>query len=122
ARGEVVGINTFLISPSGAFAGMGFAIPSNIVQPTIETLIKDGKITHGYMGISIGDVTPENAKFFDVKKSEGALGSQGEAGSPAAHAGLKVGDVITAVNGQPISDAGELQVLAGQKSPGATID
>jgi serine protease Do len=121
SRGEVVGINTFLISPSGAFAGMGFAIPSNIVQPTIETLIRDGKITHGYMGIGISDVTPENARFFNVKKSEGAVVTQVEPGSPAAHTGLKVGDVITGLNGKPVSDAGALQVEVGQKAPGTTI-
>ena len=121
ARGEVIGINTFLLSPSGAFAGMGFAIPAQIVQPTVATLIKDGKITHGYMGIGIVDVTPENAKFFDVKKSEGALVSQVEPDSPGAKAGLKVGDIITEINSKPVSDAGDLQVQVGQKSPGTTI-
>jgi serine protease Do len=59
AHGEVIGINTFLISPSGTFSGMGFAIPTHIVKPTVATLIKDGKVTHGYMGIGITDVTPE---------------------------------------------------------------
>jgi len=120
-RGEVVGINTFLISPSGAFAGMGFAIPSHIVQPTVDALIKHGKIVHGYMGIGISDVTPENAKFFDAKTNEGAVVTQVEGASPAAKAGLKVGDVITAMNDQPVSDAGELQVEVGGKEPGTTI-
>lgn len=122
ARGEVVGINTFLISPSGAFAGMGFAIPAHIAQPAIETLIKDGKIVHGYMGIGITDVTPENAKFFEMKKNEGAVVTQVEPNSPGAKAGLKVGDVITDINGKPVSDAGDLQVAVGQKSPGTTIN
>src|SRR5205823_4303888 len=62
ARGQVVGINTFLISSSGSFSGMGFAIPSQIVRPTVETLIRDGKVSHGHIGIGIADVTPENAK------------------------------------------------------------
>ena len=121
ARGEVIGINTFLLSPSGAFAGMGFAIPSQIVQPTVATLIKDGKIVHGYIGVGISDVTPENARFFDVKNSEGAVITQVEPNSPGAKAGLKVGDVVTEVNGKPVSDAGDLQVHVGQKSPGTTI-
>ena len=121
ARGEVIGINTFLISPSGTFSGMGFAIPTQIVRPTVETLIKYGKVTHGYMGIGISDVTPENSKFFDLKKAEGAVVTQVEPTSPGAKAGLKTGDVITRLDGQPVSDAGELQVQVGQKRPGTTI-
>src|SRR5690348_1907999 len=73
ARGEVVGINTFLISPSGSFSGMGFAIPAQIVRPTVDTLIKDGKVEHARMGIGITDVTPENAKFFHLSNASGAL-------------------------------------------------
>ena len=121
ARGEVVGINTFLISPSGAFSGMGFAIPSQLVKPTVATLIKDGKVRHGYMGIGISDVTPENSKFFDVKTANGAVLTQVESGSPAGKAGLKVGDVITEIDGQPVSDAGTLQMEVGQKQPGTAI-
>src|SRR5207253_6244947 len=60
ARGEVIGINTFLISGSGSFSGAGFAIPAQIVRPTVDTLIRYGKVSHGYMGIGIVDVTPEN--------------------------------------------------------------
>ena len=121
ARGEVVGINTFLISPSGAFSGMGFAIPSQLVKPTVATLINYGKVSHGYLGIGIADVTPENSKFFDVKTANGAVVTQVESGSPAAKAGLKVGDVITELDGQPVSDAGTLQMEVGQKQPGTTI-
>src|ERR1700694_1740936 len=86
ARGEVVGINTFLISPSGSFSGMGFAIPSQIVRPTVEKLIRDGKVTHGYIGIGISDVTPENSKFFEVKDNTGAVVTQVEPDSPGAKA------------------------------------
>jgi serine protease Do len=121
ARGEVIGINTFLISPSGSFTGMGFAIPTQIVKPTVDTLIKYGKVSHGYMGIGISDVTPENSKFFDLKKAEGAVVTQVEPNSPGAKAGLKTGDVITQLDGQPVADAGTLQVEVGQKQPGATI-
>jgi serine protease Do len=121
ARGEVIGINTFLISSSDSFSGMGFAIPTQIVRPTVETLIRDGKVKHGYMGIGISDVTPENAKFFHVDNNEGALVSQVETGSPAAKAGLKVGDVITELDGQKVNDASQLQIEVGQKGPGSTI-
>jgi serine protease Do len=121
ARGEVIGINTFLVSASGSFSGMGFAIPVQIVRPTVETLIRDGKVSHGYMGIGISDVTPENSKFFNLTDAEGALVTQVEPDSPAAKAGVKVGDVIRELDGQKMPDAGELQVEVGQKRPGTTI-
>ncbi len=121
ARGEVVGINTFLISPSGTFSGMGFAIPTQIVRPTVETLIRDGKVSHGHIGIGIADITPENAKFFDETNATGGVVTQVEPDSPGAKAGLQIGDVITEIDGQKVSDAGELQVLVGQKKPGSTI-
>jgi serine protease Do len=122
ARGEVVGINTFLISPSGSFAGMGFAIPTQIVQPTVASLMKDGKIEHGYMGAGISDVTPENAKFFDMKDANGAVVTEVALGAPAAKAGLKSGDVITEMNGQKVTDAGELQMKVQQQKPGSTMN
>lgn len=121
AHGELVGINTFLLSPSGSFAGMGFAIPSQIVKPNVDTLIRDGKVSHGYMGVGITDVTPENAEFFHVPDSSGAVVNQVEPNSPAANAGLKVGDVIRSIDGQKVTGAGDLQVEVGQKQPGNTI-
>jgi serine protease Do len=122
ARGEVVGINTFLFSPSGSFSGMGFAIPAQIVRPTVETLIRDGKVTHGYMGIGITDVTPENSKFFDMKENIGAVVTQVEPNSPGGKAGLKVGDVVTELNGKAVNDSGQLQMEIGQKRPGSAVN
>jgi serine protease Do len=121
ARGEVVGINTFLISSNGSFSGMGFAIPAQIAQPTVDALIRNGKVEHGFIGISISDVTPDNAKFFNMNHPTGALVSQVEPNSPGAKAGLKIGDVITQLDGKNVADAGELQVEVGQKHPGETI-
>jgi serine protease Do len=122
ARGEVVGINTFLISPNGGFAGMGFAIPSQIVKPTAETLIRDGKIEHAFIGVSVNDLTPENAHFFKMSEAGGAVISQVTPDAPGARAGLKVGDVITSVDGQKVTDAGELQVAIADKAPGTKVN
>jgi serine protease Do len=121
ARGQLIGINTMLYSPTGAFSGMGFAIPTQIAEPTVTALIHSGKINHGYIGISIEDVTPETAKFFDVKKAVGAVVSDVTPDSPGSKAGLKTGDVITTFDGKPVSDAGELQMETSQKQPGDTI-
>jgi serine protease Do len=121
ARGELIGINTFLISSSGSFSGMGFAIPSQIVQPTVEALIRDGKVTHAFLGIQISDVTPDNAKFFQLNKAEGAVVSEVGPDTPAAKAGLRTGDVITELDGKRMTDAGQLQMTVGQKRPGDTI-
>jgi serine protease Do len=121
ARGELIGINTFLISNSGSFSGMGFAIPTQIVQPTVETLIRDGKVTHPFIGIQIADVTPDNAKFFHMDKAAGALISEVQPDTPGAKAGLQIGDVVTELDGKPVADAGQLQMTVGQKRPGETI-
>jgi serine protease Do len=121
AHGELIGINTFLISSSGSFSGMGFAIPTQIAEPTVATLIRDGKITHAFIGVQISDLTPDNAKFFDMKKAEGALVADVQPDGPGAKAGLRTGDVITELDGKPVIDAGELQMLVAQKRPGDTI-
>ncbi len=121
ARGEVIGINTFLISQTGGFSGMGFAIPTQIVKPTVDELVRSGKVHHSYMGVGISDVTPENSKFFNLTKANGAVVTQVEPNSPGARAGLKVGDVITQLNGHDVSDAGQLQVEVGQRQPGTTV-
>jgi len=121
ARGQVVGINTFLISPSGSFSGMGFAIPAQIAKPIVASLVKDGKVEHARIGVSISDVTPENATFFHLNSADGALISQVEPDSPGAKAGLKTGDVITGVNGKKVENAGQLQAIVSQQHPGDKV-
>ena len=121
AHGELIGINTFIISGSGSFAGAGFAIPSQIVRATADQLIKSGSVHHGYLGIAMNDVTPENAGFFNIPDASGAIVSQVTPDSPASHAGLKSGDVLRELNGNKIVNGGALQVAVSQIAPGNTI-
>ena len=91
AYGELIGINQSIITNSGSFAGAGFAIPSQIAQSVANQLIAHGKVEHGYLGISMNDVTPENAHFFNLKDASGAIVSQVTPGSPAAGGGIAAG-------------------------------
>ena len=118
ARGELVGINTFIISSGGSFAGAGFAIPSQIVKASAEQIIQHGKVEHGYLGISINDVTPANAHFFALQNASGAIVAQVTPDSPASRAGLLTGDVITGIDGQQVSSGNDLQVAVSEMAPG----
>ncbi len=121
AHGELVGINTIIASSSGSFAGAGFAVPAQIARATAEQLIKHGKVDHGYLGIAMNDVTPENAHFFDLPDASGAIVAQVTPDSPAAHAGLKQGDVIAQLNGEKIVNGGALQIDISEMAPGTRI-
>ena len=121
AHGELVGINTFIISNNGSFAGAGFAIPSQIVRATTEQLIKNGKVEHGYLGISMNDVTPENAQFFNLQDARGAIVAQVTPDSPASRGGVETGDVITELNGSKVENGSALQVAVSEMAPGNKI-
>jgi serine protease Do len=121
ANGQLVGIDTFIISNSGSFAGAGFAIPSQIARVVSTDLIEHGKVDHGYLGIALNDVTPDNAHFFKLHDASGAIVAQVTPGSPASRAGLQQGDVITSINGQPLTNASALQVDVADLSPGTSV-
>ncbi len=121
AHGELVGINTFIITNSGSFAGAGFAIPSQLARSVADQIIKSGKVEHAYLGIGMNDVTPDNAHFFDLKDASGAIISQVTPDSPAANAGLKSGDVIAELNGQKIVNGSALQVQVSEMTPGTKV-
>ncbi|MGB6194053.1 MAG: Do family serine endopeptidase [Terracidiphilus sp.] len=121
AHGELIGINTFIITGTGSFAGAGFAIPSEIVRASADSIIKDGTVHHGYLGISMNNVTPDNATFFNLPDAAGAIISQVTPDSPAGNAGLKTGDVLRELNGKKIISSSSLQVAVSQISPGTPI-
>jgi serine protease Do len=121
AHGQLVGINTFLISETGGFSGAGFAIPTVTVHPVVDALIKNGVVHHGYLGVGLNDVTPDNAKFFNLTGNSGALIASVTPDSPASRGGLKQGDVVTGVNGQPVQSASDLQVVVAEDAPGSKI-
>jgi serine protease Do len=121
AHGQLIGINTWIASDSGSFAGAGFAIPSQIAQATANQIIKTGSAHHGYLGIGIEDVTPDNSKFFNLQDAAGAIVTQVTPDSPGAQAGLKSGDVIRKVDGQSVPNSSALQMAVSERTPGTTV-
>jgi len=116
--GKVVGINTAIYSPNGGSVGVGFAIPADEAKVIIGKLQKDGSIDHGYLGVQIQPVTQDIADAIGVAKAEGALVADVTEDSPAARAGLKQGDVITAVGSKTIGTPKELSRAVADLSPG----
>ena len=121
-RGEVIGINTAIISSSGQNAGVGFAIPINMAQRVVRQLVKSGKVTRGYLGVVIQDLTPSLADQFKITGTKGAVVNQVSKDAPADKAGLKVGDVITRLNGKPVDDTRQLRNLVAGTDPGAKAE
>jgi serine protease Do len=108
AEGEVVGVNTAIFSPSGGSVGIGFAIASDVVKSVVQQLKDTGSVTRGWLGVQIQSVTPDLADNLGVKNAAGALVAEAQKDSPAAAAGVKSGDVITAVDGEAVADPHEL--------------
>jgi serine protease Do len=120
--GRLVGINTAILSRSGGFQGVGLAVPANLVSHVTESLVKTGKVVRGYLGVGIQSISPALADSFKLDTNKGALVSQVEDKSPAAKAGLQVGDVVTALNGQPVSDANNLKLQVSSFAPGTKVN
>ncbi len=121
ARGEVVGINAQIYSRTGGYQGVSFAIPIEVATKVRDQILKTGKASHARLGVVIQEVNQAFADSFKLDKPEGALVSSVEKGGPADKAGLKAGDVIRKVDGQPIVASGDLPALIGQASPGSQI-
>ena len=120
-KGRLIGINTAIVSRTGGNHGIGFAIPSNLAKSVMESLIQDGRVTRGYLGVTIQNITPELAEAFDLNGTKGALVGGVLPDSPAATAGLQNGDVVVEFNGKTVTDSRRLQLEVAQTKPGATV-
>ncbi|HEX7330662.1 MAG TPA: DegQ family serine endoprotease [Pyrinomonadaceae bacterium] len=120
--GELIGINSQILSPSGGNIGIGFAIPSNMAKAVMDQLLKTGKVRRGMLGVTIQSVDADLAASLNLPAARGAIVSSVAPGGPAERAGIKRGDVITAINKQPIVDNNTLRNLVASLGPGATVD
>jgi serine protease Do len=119
-RGELIGINTAIVSSGGGNQGVGFAVPINMARLEMEQIIKTGKVVRGWLGVEIQGLTPAMAKSFGAKNDQGAVIAQVEPGSPAAKSGLERGDIILALNGTAVTDNRQLSLKVAQMAPGST--
>ena len=120
--GEVVGVNTAIFSRTGGSVGVGFAIPVNMARDVIAQLVETGKVTRGFLGVMIQDLTPDLAKKLDVKEAEGVVVSQVNAGTPAADAGIEPGDVIVEYGGDSVAGVAKLRAKVAATRPGSEAE
>jgi serine protease Do len=120
-KGDVIGVNTAIYSPSGGSVGIAFSIPANTVKSVIAQLKDKGSVSRGWIGVQIQPVTSDIADSLGMKKAEGALVAEPQANGPASKAGIESGDVIKAVNGETVKDARELARTIGAFAPGTSI-
>ena len=120
-NGDVVGVNTAIYSPSGGSVGIAFAIPATTVQKVVSDLRENGAVSRGYVGVQTQAITPDVAESIGVQAGQGALVVTAEAGTPAARAGLKSGDVILSVNDAAVKDPRDLARKIGLLKPGAPV-
>jgi serine protease Do len=120
-EGRLVGINTAILSRSGGFQGVGLAVPSDLVSNVVDNLVAHGKVVRGYLGIGIQDLTPGLADSFGMKAGGGALVTDVQPDGPGAKAGLRSGDVVTAIDGQPVESASRLSLAVGETAPGTRL-
>ncbi len=121
-RGELVGINTAIIGPSGGNVGIGFAIPINMAKSIMAQLIQYGEVRRGRLGVGAQDLTPELAQGFDLDQQQGAIITHVTPNSPADNAGLRVGDVVIAINGKPLRNTLDLRNVVGLLPVGSELD
>lgn len=120
-EGKVIGVNSAIFSPSGGNVGIGFAIPSNLVEETVNQLIKHGRTIRGWLGVKIQTVTPEMAESFGLKNQRGAVVSSTVPKGPAAEAGIEPKDIILEFNGKEINEQNRLSRVVGETEVGKTV-
>ena len=118
-EGRLIGINSAILTRSGGNQGIGFAVPSDLCRWVMDSLVKNGHVERGLLGVMIQDLTPDLAKAFKLDRTTGALVGDVSPGSPADKAGLKSGDVITQFNGQAIQNASQLKLRVAETAPGS---
>ena len=121
AEGRLIGINTAIFSRSGGNQGIGFAIPVNLARDVMNSLVTDGKVTRGYFGVMIQDLTPALARKLDLKQRNGALVGDVVPKSPADKAGIQSGDVVTELDGKPVTDSRHLKLAVARAKPGEHV-
>ena len=121
STGELIGINSQILSTSGGNIGIGFAIPSNMARNVMDQLIKTGKVHRGQLGVGIQPMTPELAQQFGLSETRGVLVNTVAENGPAAKAGIRRGDVIVAFNGKPVSDGNTLRNQIAGTLPGTEV-
>jgi serine protease Do len=119
--GQLIGINTAIISSGGGNQGIGFAIPVNMAREVMDQLVKGGKVVRGYMGAGIQTITPELQRAMNLSSPSGVAITRLQPGEAAEKAGIKVGDVVTAINGEAVSDDNTLRLRISRTSPGSTV-
>ncbi len=122
ARGRLVGINTAIVSQTGGNIGIGFAIPSRLARSVVLELIETGKVRRGYLGVSISDLNPDMAEAFGLDSTRGALVENVQENTPAAAAGIKRGDVIRTIDGQPVQNVTDLRLTIAGMRPGTEVE
>ncbi len=121
-RGELVGINTAILAPGGGNVGIGFAIPINMADSIMQQLIEHGEVRRGELGITAQDLTPDLARAIGIDRNQGTVISRIQPASPAARGGLKIGDVILAIDGKPVRNSGDVRNRVGLLRVGTKLN
>jgi serine protease DegQ len=119
--GNLIGINTLIFSRSGGYQGIGFAIPVSLAKRVMEQIIETGSVTRGWFGVDVADITPELAESLGLKGTRGAIVGAIERGSPAEKGGIKLGDVLLAINGRAVPDVSTALNAIAEVAPGKSV-